>query len=121
MVLSRGCMVLTGRGIQMFGAGGTRVIAPSVAGDSTTSVIVLGVIGSGYTRRVGMLILDVLAELPAVLFVRMVPVARMCAPIRRMKPLRMLAVVVTNPSRMRLRPLRMMSIEPGRVWLAPPS
>lgn len=60
---------MTGCGILMFG-------------DSATSVIVLVVIGSGYTSRVGMLILDVPAELPAVLLVRVVPVSRMFAPIR---------------------------------------
>ena len=51
-------------------------------GDSAASVIVLVVVGTDSTGIVGMLILDVPAELPAVLFVRMVPVARMFVPIR---------------------------------------
>ena len=107
-MICRSFMGPTGHGILMLG-------------DTGACVIVLVPIGKLCTRRVGSLILDVPAEFPAVLLVRMVPVARMCAPIRRVKPLRMPAVVVTNPSRMRLRPFRMMSIEPGWVSPAPPS
>jgi hypothetical protein len=85
------------------------------------SVIVLVAVCIGSTRGMRMLILHVPAEFPSVLFVGTVPVARMFVPIRRMKPFRMSAVVLANPSRIWLRPFRMMSIEPAWVALAPPS